>query len=131
MDELERQCAAMMATMGAEHGMADGGSGMIGMSGMTGMGGMMWLGLLWIVVAAAVIGLLVAGAIWLVQRRQAASAPTPEDGRQTSTAVTPPASSIATRTSRCARISMPRAEPLRYVAGIGLPEGIPDAQTAR
>lgn len=77
MDELERQCADMMETMGAEYGMADGGSGMMG------MGGMMGLGLLWIVLAAAVIGLLVAGAIWLVQRREPAAASIPENARQT------------------------------------------------
>ena len=57
--------------------MAEGGSTMMG------MGGMMWLGLLWIVLPAAVIGLLVAGAIWLVRRRQAAAESTPENARQT------------------------------------------------
>lgn len=80
MDELGRQCAKMMETMGAEYGMADGGSGMMSMGGMMGMGG---LGQVWILIAGAVIGLLVAGAIWLVQRRQAAAASTPEDARQT------------------------------------------------
>jgi uncharacterized membrane protein len=79
MDELARQCAAMMETMRAD-GMTDGGTGMMGMGGM---GGMFLLGLLWLVIALALVALLVAGVVWIVRRRQPDGAPTPESARQT------------------------------------------------
>jgi hypothetical protein len=53
MDEAARHCAAMMNTMHGGHG-AGGGE----WSGMMGMGGMLGLGVMWLLVMAAVVAAL-------------------------------------------------------------------------
>jgi len=75
MDEVARQCAAMMEAMYGMHGAPDGALGPSGMMpmGMGGMGGMLVFGLVWLIVLAALAALLLVGAIWLWRRRQPAA----------------------------------------------------------
>jgi len=79
MEEAARHCAALMDAMHGLHRTPDGPFGASGMMPMGGMGGMLVVGLLWLIVLAALATLLLVGAIWLWRRRQpaATSAPTP------------------------------------------------------
>lgn len=72
-DDAVRHCAAMMDAMHGPHGGADGEwavGGMMSLGGMGGMGSMLVVGLLWLLIIAALAALLIWGGIWQWRRWQ-------------------------------------------------------------